>query len=144
MPVFLAAVGFGLATDYGVFLLGRIKEAHDGGLNNREAVAQGLERTGRIVTAAALLFAVVALLSVGRAVAEAPPQTAIINEKIRKAWTDNKLVPAKQASDSESPIDAARREKIEQLKKAVADGTYNVSAEEVARKLIEHMLEPKE
>jgi len=52
--------------------------------------------------------------------------------------------PAKQASDSESPIDAARREKIEQLKKAVADGTYNVSAEEVARKLIEHMLEPKE
>jgi uncharacterized membrane protein YdfJ with MMPL/SSD domain len=58
MPVFLAAVGFGLATDYGVFLLGRIKEAHDGGLNNREAVAQGLERTGRIVTAAALLFAV--------------------------------------------------------------------------------------
>jgi len=58
MPVFLAAVGFGLATDYGVFLLGRIKEAHDAGLNNREAVAQGLERTGRIVTAAALLFAV--------------------------------------------------------------------------------------
>jgi anti-sigma28 factor (negative regulator of flagellin synthesis) len=50
----------------------------------------------------------------------------------------------KQPSDSESPIDQARREKIEQLKKAVADGTYNVSAEEVARKLIEHMLEPKE
>jgi len=58
MPVFLAAVGFGLATDYGVFLLGRIKEAHDAGLKNHDAVAQGLERTGRIVTAAALLFAV--------------------------------------------------------------------------------------
>jgi flagellar biosynthesis anti-sigma factor FlgM len=52
--------------------------------------------------------------------------------------------PAKRPSDSESPIDKARREKIEQLKQAVADGTYNVSAEEVARKLIDHMLEPKE
>jgi anti-sigma28 factor (negative regulator of flagellin synthesis) len=49
-----------------------------------------------------------------------------------------------QPSDSESPIDDARREKIEKLKKAVADGTYSVSAEEVANKLIEHMLEPKE
>jgi flagellar biosynthesis anti-sigma factor FlgM len=52
--------------------------------------------------------------------------------------------PAKQPSDSESPIDQARREKIEQLKQAVADGTYNVSAEKVADKLIDHMLEPKE
>ena len=51
---------------------------------------------------------------------------------------------AKQPSDSESPIDQARREKIEQLKKAVADGTYNVSAEKVADKLIKHMLGPKE
>ena len=42
------------------------------------------------------------------------------------------------------PIDEARREKIEILKKAVADGTYSVSAEEVARKVMEHMLEPKE
>jgi anti-sigma28 factor (negative regulator of flagellin synthesis) len=33
-------------------------------------------------------------------------------------------------------------EKIANLKKAVEDGTYNVSAEELARKLIEHMLEP--
>jgi flagellar biosynthesis anti-sigma factor FlgM len=46
-------------------------------------------------------------------------------------------------SDSEPSIEDARREKIESLKKAVADGTYTVSAEEVARKLIEHMLEPK-
>jgi RND superfamily putative drug exporter len=57
-PIFLFAVGFGLATDYGVFLLSRIKEAYDSGLSNSEAVAVGLERTGRIVTAAALLFAV--------------------------------------------------------------------------------------
>jgi uncharacterized membrane protein YdfJ with MMPL/SSD domain len=48
----------GLSTDYGVFLLARIKEAHDTGVDNREAVARGLERTGRIVTAAALLFCV--------------------------------------------------------------------------------------
>jgi uncharacterized membrane protein YdfJ with MMPL/SSD domain len=57
-PIFLAAVAFGLATDYGVFLLSRIKEAKDGGTSDSEAVAVGLERTGRIVTAAALLFAV--------------------------------------------------------------------------------------
>jgi RND superfamily putative drug exporter len=57
-PIFLFAVGFGLATDYGVFLLSRIKEARDAGASDSEAVAVGLERTGRIVTAAAVLFAV--------------------------------------------------------------------------------------
>jgi uncharacterized membrane protein YdfJ with MMPL/SSD domain len=57
-PIFLAAVAFGLATDYGVFLLSRIKEARDAGASDSQAVAIGLERTGRIVTAAALLFAV--------------------------------------------------------------------------------------
>jgi uncharacterized membrane protein YdfJ with MMPL/SSD domain len=57
-PVLLFAVGFGLATDYGVFLLSRIKEARDAGASDRDAVAMGLERTGRVVTAAALLFAV--------------------------------------------------------------------------------------
>ena len=57
-PILLFAIGFGLATDYGVFLLARIKEAHDAGAPNADAVALGLERTGRIVTSAALLFAV--------------------------------------------------------------------------------------
>ena len=57
-PVLLFAVAFGLSTDYGVFLLTRIKEAHDGGASNEEAVALGLERTGRIVTFAALLFVI--------------------------------------------------------------------------------------
>jgi uncharacterized membrane protein YdfJ with MMPL/SSD domain len=57
-PILLFAVGFGLATDYGVFLLSRIKEARDAGASDRDAVAIGLERTGRVVTAAALLFAV--------------------------------------------------------------------------------------
>ncbi|MFN2617314.1 MAG: MMPL family transporter, partial [Thermoleophilaceae bacterium] len=58
MPVLLFAVVFGLSTDYGVFLLARIKEARDNGASDSESVAIGLERTGRIVTAAALLFSV--------------------------------------------------------------------------------------
>jgi len=57
-PLVLLAIAFGLSTDYGVFLLSRIKEARDRGAANSEAVAIGLERTGRIVTAAALLFCV--------------------------------------------------------------------------------------
>jgi uncharacterized membrane protein YdfJ with MMPL/SSD domain len=57
-PVLLFAIVFGLSTDYGVFLLTRIKEAHDAGVPNTEAVAMGLQRTGRIITAAALLFCV--------------------------------------------------------------------------------------
>ena len=54
----LFATVFGLSTDYGVFLLARVKEARDGGYSDSEAVTVGLERTGRIVTAAALLFCV--------------------------------------------------------------------------------------
>src|SRR5215207_6305783 len=57
-PILLFATAFGLSTDYGVFLLTRIKEARDGGLPNDEAVAVGLQRTGRIVTAAAILFCI--------------------------------------------------------------------------------------
>ena len=57
-PILLFCVAFGLSTDYGVFLLTRIKEARDSGLADREAVAVGLERTGRIVTFAALLFCI--------------------------------------------------------------------------------------
>jgi uncharacterized membrane protein YdfJ with MMPL/SSD domain len=53
-----ATLVFALSTDYGVFLLGRIKEAYDAGLDNREAVAKGLARTGAVVTAAAILLAV--------------------------------------------------------------------------------------
>ena len=57
-PVLLFAVAFALSTDYAVFLLTRIKELRDSGLSNTESVAGGLERTGRIVTAAALMFSV--------------------------------------------------------------------------------------
>jgi RND superfamily putative drug exporter len=58
MPILLFAVAFGLSTDFAVFLLSRIKEARDNGASDSESVAIGLERTGRIVTAAALRFAV--------------------------------------------------------------------------------------
>jgi RND superfamily putative drug exporter len=58
MPILLFAVAFGLSTDYGVFLLSRIKEARDAGASDSESVGIGLERTGRIVTAAAVLFAI--------------------------------------------------------------------------------------
>jgi len=57
-PIILGAIAFGLSTDYAVFLLSRIKECHDAGEDTTDAVAHGLQRTGRIVTAAALLFAV--------------------------------------------------------------------------------------
>ncbi len=59
--VFLFAVLFGLATDYAVLVLARIKERHDAGDSNEEAVATGIGRTGRVITAAALAIAVVFL-----------------------------------------------------------------------------------
>jgi uncharacterized membrane protein YdfJ with MMPL/SSD domain len=58
MPILLFALAFGLSTDYGVFLLQRISEARADGLDDTEAIAVGLDRSGRIITAAALLFAV--------------------------------------------------------------------------------------
>lgn len=60
-PILLAVIAFALSTDYAVFLLTRIKEERDAGAGNTEAVARGLERSGRIVTCAALLFCVAVL-----------------------------------------------------------------------------------
>lgn len=57
-PVLIGALVIGLSTDYEVFLLGRIKEAHDEGRSVRDAVAVGLEHTGRIVTLAAIGFCI--------------------------------------------------------------------------------------
>ena len=59
--VFLFAVIFGLATDYAVLVMARIKERHDLGDSNEEAVATGIARTGRVITAAALAIALVFL-----------------------------------------------------------------------------------
>jgi RND superfamily putative drug exporter len=58
MPILLFCIAFGLSMDYEVFMLSRIKELHDRGVDNAEAVAAGLARTGRIVTTAAALLAV--------------------------------------------------------------------------------------
>ncbi|WP_072687287.1 MMPL family transporter [Rhodococcus marinonascens] len=57
--VLILAVVFGLSTDYEVFLMSRMVEAHAAGATTEEAVRFGAERTGRIVTAAALLLVVV-------------------------------------------------------------------------------------
>jgi RND superfamily putative drug exporter len=59
-PVILFCVLFGLSMDYEVFLLSRMKEVWDTTADNAEAVARGLERSGRIVTSAALIVVVVA------------------------------------------------------------------------------------
>src|SRR5215217_4501127 len=56
IPIFLFAMLFGLSMDYEVFLVSRMREFWDEGCTNEEAVAHGLERTGRIVTAAAIIM----------------------------------------------------------------------------------------
>lgn len=55
--VLILVVAFGLSMDYELFLLSRIKEQHDAGLGTTESVAVGLQRSGRIITAAALVLA---------------------------------------------------------------------------------------
>ncbi|ASO23171.1 RND superfamily putative drug exporter [Actinoalloteichus hoggarensis] len=57
--VLIAAIVFGLSTDYEVFLLSRMVEARAGGATTEEAVRTGLVRTGRVISAAALLLVVV-------------------------------------------------------------------------------------
>ena len=61
LPVVLFAMLFGLSMDYEVFLLSRVKEAHDEGRSNTESVAIGMERSGRVVTSAALVVIAVCL-----------------------------------------------------------------------------------
>ncbi len=61
VPVICFAFAFGLSMDYEVFLLGRIKELYDSGLPNDRAVEVGLQRTGRIITSAALVMVIVCL-----------------------------------------------------------------------------------
>lgn len=59
MVILTCIVTFGLSMDYEVFLLSRIKEEHDAGRSNVDAVATGLQRSARIITSAAVLLAVV-------------------------------------------------------------------------------------
>ena len=60
-PILMFCIAFGLSMDYEVFLLSRIKEEYDLDRDNEHAVAVGLQKTGRIVTAAALLLTIVFL-----------------------------------------------------------------------------------
>jgi len=59
VPVLLFCLLFGLSLDYEVFLLSRMKEAYEKSRNNRAAVAEGLERSGRLITGAAAIMVVV-------------------------------------------------------------------------------------
>jgi RND superfamily putative drug exporter len=59
IPILVFAFAFGLSMDYEVFLLSRVKEFHDAGLDNDASVRAGLQRTGRVITSAALLVVVV-------------------------------------------------------------------------------------
>jgi RND superfamily putative drug exporter len=58
MPILMFCIAFGLSMDYEVFLLSRIKEEHDRTGDNTQAVAVGLAKTGRLITAAALVLAI--------------------------------------------------------------------------------------
>ncbi|MEY4130745.1 MAG: hypothetical protein RLZZ31_869 [Actinomycetota bacterium] len=58
MPILMFCIAFGLSMDYEVFLLSRVKEEYDRVGDNESSVALGLERTGRIITAAALLLSI--------------------------------------------------------------------------------------
>ncbi len=58
-PILMFCIAFGLSMDYEVFLLSRIKEEYDLDRDNEHAVAMGLQKTGKIVTAAALLLTIV-------------------------------------------------------------------------------------
>ena len=58
MPVLLFCIVFGLSMDYELFVISRIKELHDAGATNAEAVTGGLARTGRIVSTLAALLAI--------------------------------------------------------------------------------------
>lgn len=59
IPLLVLSFGFGLSMDYEVFLLSRIVELHERGYSNDEAVVVGLQRSGRIITSAALLVVIV-------------------------------------------------------------------------------------
>ncbi|HEX5426954.1 MAG TPA: MMPL family transporter [Pedococcus sp.] len=59
IPLLVLAFGFGLSMDYEVFLISRIVELHERGYSNDDSVVVGLQRSGRIITCAALLVVIV-------------------------------------------------------------------------------------
>jgi RND superfamily putative drug exporter len=69
MPILMFCVAFGLSMDYEVFLVSRMKEFHEDGLDNDAAVVRGMQQTGRIITAAALLMTIIFLSLVTSSIA---------------------------------------------------------------------------
>ncbi len=67
LPLFLFVVLFGLSMDYHVFILSRVREAHDGGMSTEDAVAHGIKSSAGVVTSAAIVmvavFAIFAVLN---------------------------------------------------------------------------------
>ncbi len=61
MPILMFCVAFGLSMDYEVFLISRVKEFHENGADNEAAIAGGMQQTGRVITAAALLMSIIFL-----------------------------------------------------------------------------------
>ena len=72
IPIFLFAMLFGLSMDYEVFLLSRMREEWDLHHDNERAVASGLEHTGRIITAAAIIM-IAAFSGLHRRIVRRPP-----------------------------------------------------------------------
>ena len=67
MPILVCVIAFELSMDYAVFLYSRMHEIHDKTGDYREAILQGVEKTGPIITAAALVFfAVVAVFAISK------------------------------------------------------------------------------
>jgi uncharacterized membrane protein YdfJ with MMPL/SSD domain len=62
LPIFMFVILFGLSMDYHVFILSRVKEAHDRGMSSEDAVAHGIKSTAAVVTSAA--FVMVAVFSI--------------------------------------------------------------------------------
>lgn len=58
VPILAFAVVFGLSTDYGIFLFTRIAEARRNGMSDEDAIAEGISRTGQLITSAAVIFSV--------------------------------------------------------------------------------------
>jgi RND superfamily putative drug exporter len=59
LPLFLFVILFGLSMDYHVFILSRIREGHDAGLDTREAIRRGITRSAGVVTSAAIVMVAV-------------------------------------------------------------------------------------
>ena len=118
--VVVGATTFGLATDYAVLVLARIKEYHDEGKDNETAVALGIERTGRVITAAALLLAVVFLAftsseiffmkEVGLRPGRGGPDRRVDRARAARARADAPVRPVELvgAAPAQAPLCAAR------------------------------------